>query len=82
VTAPADPIVKAVLDHGRGDVLLEGEALTQHDVDLAMRARFPDRKEYLRQRRAVLFVYADGGGIRLWRFDNDSPRVVDGKIIL
>ncbi len=78
----SDPIVKVVLDHGRGDVLIEGENLTQTDAYNAFVARFPDAAVRRRQESGVVFTLASGQKVRFWRFGNEEPRVVDGKIIL
>ena len=76
------PIVKAILDNGDGDILIEGGELTQRDVFFALKARFPDEAQFRSERTRVLFVLADGTLVRFWRFANETPRVVDGKIIL
>jgi hypothetical protein len=77
-----EPYVKAVLDNGDGEVLLEGENLTPKQIHDAIRARFPDDAQFRYERQMVACYTASGIGVRPWRFANEVPRVVDGKIYL
>jgi hypothetical protein len=73
-----EPYVKAVLDNGEGDVLLEGENLTLKQVHDALRARFPDDAKFRYERQMVVLYTEKGFAGRPWRFANETPRSVEG----
>lgn len=76
-------IVRATLNSGHGDVLVEGEDISLDEIRRLIMERFPNPDEALAQLRCVLVEMACGDKARPWRFMNDSPpRVVDGTIYL